>query len=110
MTSWKKYKKSLLNIYTEAMIAFEELVPAVEKPIKRPQKELNFWSHYLDVVYSRGRDDSDNEWEQKIKESQWECPTHGLPKYEKTDCVECNEVMEINVVLNKLITHALPTE
>jgi len=39
-----------------------------------------------------------------IEESHWECPEHGLPNYEKTDCVECNSALEINVVLNALLS------
>ena len=39
-----------------------------------------------------------------IKESHWECPEHGLPKFEKTDCVECNSALEINVVLGALLS------
>ena len=39
-----------------------------------------------------------------IKESQWECPEHGLPKFENTDCVECNSALEINVVLGAILS------
>jgi len=39
-----------------------------------------------------------------IEESQWECPEHGLPKFEKTDCVECNSALEINVVLGAILS------
>jgi len=39
-----------------------------------------------------------------IKESLWDCAEHGLPKYEKTDCVECNSALEINVVLEALLS------
>jgi len=39
-----------------------------------------------------------------IEESRWECYEHGLPKYEKTDCVECNSALEINVVLEALLS------
>jgi len=38
-----------------------------------------------------------------IKESLWDCAEHGLPKYEKTDCVECNSALETNVVLEALL-------
>jgi len=38
-----------------------------------------------------------------IEESHWECFEHGLPNYEKTDCVECNSALEINVVLDDLL-------
>jgi len=38
-----------------------------------------------------------------IEESHWECPEHGLPKFQKTDCVECNSALEINVVLGALL-------
>jgi len=39
-----------------------------------------------------------------IEESLWDCAEHGLPKYEKTDCVECNSALEINVVLGSLLS------
>jgi len=39
-----------------------------------------------------------------IKESLWDCAEHGLPNYEKTDCVECNSALEINVVLEALLS------
>ena len=38
-----------------------------------------------------------------IEESRWDCAEHGLPNYEKTDCVECNSALEINVVLEALL-------
>jgi len=39
-----------------------------------------------------------------IEESHWECPEHGLPKFQKTDCVECDSALEINVVLGALLS------
>jgi len=39
-----------------------------------------------------------------IEESRWECYEHGLPNYEKTDCVECNSALETNVVLEALLS------
>ena len=39
-----------------------------------------------------------------ITESQWECSIHGLPKFEKDECIECNEAREINVVLLALLS------
>ena len=39
-----------------------------------------------------------------IEESQWQCPEHGLPKFEKTACLECKDALSTNVVLQNIIS------
>lgn len=40
-----------------------------------------------------------------VETSQWQCPEHGLPKYnlDKDFCLDCDEARGINVILVKLL-------
>lgn len=88
-------RKEWVEDFADTMVAFEEMTNEADKPLKRPALIWSMIEELMRIV--------DNGWIDKIKDSQWECSLHGLPKYEKTSCVECNEAMEINVVLNNLI-------
>lgn len=54
----------------------------------------------------KGREETEKDWKTKIKESRWECPIHGLPEYKKTDCLDCKQALEVNVVLDNLLAQA----
>jgi len=58
---------------------------------------------YIDKATQEARADERARVRKIIEESRWECYEHGLPNYEKTDCVECNSALETNVVLEALL-------
>jgi len=59
---------------------------------------------HIDKATQEARADERARVRKIIEESRWECYEHGLPNYEKTDCVECNSALETNVVLEALLS------
>ena len=42
--------------------------------------------------------------QQQLRDSQWECPEHGLPEFSITECLECKNALSINVILQDQIS------
>jgi len=63
-----------------------------------------YYKKFLITKIAQARAEERERVRKIIKESRWECYEHGLPKYEKTDCVECNSALETNVVLEALLS------
>ena len=59
------------------------------------------WDEVADFVAS-AVSNREKEIAEEVKESFWECPVHGEPN-PPTDCRDCNECLEVNVVLSNVL-------
>lgn len=78
-----------------------------------PNNELkSFITSLIESERAEAREEAIRECIGVVEESKWQCPEHGEPPFKKTECLECNDSLNINVCicsvlesLTNLLTH-----
>ena len=90
-------KVSLRNEWNLALLRYAEKVGTEGAPESRRRIVADISQAIATAVSNR-----EKEIAEEVKESFWECPVHGEPN-PPTDCRDCNECLEVNVVLSNVL-------